>query len=292
MSDSRVIGLHGERSAPVEIRNADDLDGKHVPQLEWVVEHFVPRRNVAMFSGDGGLGKTLMMLQLQVAQALGLREWLGLRLPGKPTATLGVYCEDDQDELHRRLWYICKHYEVSLKALDRLQYICRVNETNNALMKFNSKDYEGVLTGFYHQTAGIIREHAIELTILDNVGNVFSGNQIEKAHVLPFVAALRRLASTNDGGLILCAHPSLSGRASGTGLSGSVAWETAVRARVYVTKPPTGKDDDGDPKPTDERILRVMKSNYGPVGGKIRLVWRNHVIVQHETAASTPYWNE
>ena len=49
--------------------------------------------------GDGGVGKTLLALQLQASMALG-RKWLGVEVEqGK---SLGVYCEDDKDELHRR----------------------------------------------------------------------------------------------------------------------------------------------------------------------------------------------
>jgi len=78
------------------------------------------------------------------------------------------------------------------------------------------------------------------------------------------------------GTVIITQHPSVSGMASGAGSSGSTGWNNSVRSRVYLTQPKR-TDDEGDEIPTDERFLKFMKSNYGPKGTKLRLVWRNGV---------------
>ena len=77
---------------------------------------------------------------------------------------------------------------------------------------------------------------------------------------------LRRLAVAIQGIVILTKHPSVTGRANGTGESGSVAWENSVRARCYLH---TNKDGD--------LVLKTMKSNYGPKGNEIRLHWEDGV---------------
>jgi hypothetical protein len=85
-----------------------------VPPREWGVRDLFPRRSPALLSGEGATGKTLLLLQLGVAHALG-RDWLGT-LP-EPGAFLYFGAEDDADEIHRRLADILKHYEADFPDL-------------------------------------------------------------------------------------------------------------------------------------------------------------------------------
>jgi hypothetical protein len=75
-------------------------DGATVPEREWVVQDRVPLKNVTLLSGEGGVGKSIVSLHLAVATVLG-RDWLSA-LP-TPGPAIVVCCEDDADELHRRL---------------------------------------------------------------------------------------------------------------------------------------------------------------------------------------------
>jgi hypothetical protein len=61
---------------------------------------------------------------------------------------------------------------------------------------------------------------------------------------------------------------------SGTGTAGSTAWNNAVRARHYLTKP---NEENTGP---NERILRTMKSNYGPPDGRLNLIWQDGVFIR------------
>jgi RecA-family ATPase len=71
-------------------------------------------------------------------------------------------------------------------------------------------------------------------------------------------------------GVLVTSHPSLTGINTGTGLSGSTAWNASVRSRLYFKRATTEKDEEPDP---DLRVLEVMKSNYGPIGETITLKW-------------------
>jgi RecA-family ATPase len=66
---------------------------------EWIVPDWIPKGVVSSLSGDGGMGKTLLAQQLLYATGLG-GKWLGIDVPA--VRGLGVFCEDDEDELHRR----------------------------------------------------------------------------------------------------------------------------------------------------------------------------------------------
>ncbi len=73
--------------------------------------------------------------------------------------------------------------------------------------------------------------------------------------------------------MVLLAHPSLSGLNSGTGTSGSTAWNNSVRPRLYLVR----IAEEGFERYSKARVLKMMKSNYGPTGGKIGLTWKEGV---------------
>ncbi len=58
-----------------------------VPERKWVVDKLLPLDNVTMLSGDGGLGKSQLALQLLINAAVS-RHWLGY--PTLAYKTLGV----------------------------------------------------------------------------------------------------------------------------------------------------------------------------------------------------------
>jgi RecA-family ATPase len=96
--------------------------------------------------------------------------------------------------------------------------------------------------------------------------------KMTRAQVRQFIGMLRGMAIAAGSGLLLTSHPSLTRISSGTGLSGSTAWNASVRSRLYFKRAKTEKDEEPDP---DLRVLEVMKSNYGPAGETITLKWKN-----------------
>jgi RecA-family ATPase len=123
---------------------------------------------------------------------------------------------------------------------------------------------------------GRIREAACDikpkLIVLDNSADVYGGNENDRAQVRQFIGLLRGMAIASGAGVLLTSHPSLTGINTGTGLSGSTAWNASVRSRLYFKRAVTDKDEEPDP---DMRVLEVMKSNYGPIGETINLRWKD-----------------
>src|SRR5258708_35124200 len=79
---------------------------------------------------------------------------------------------------------------------------------------------------------------------------------------------LRGLAIDFDCAVLLLSHPSLSGLTSGTGTSGSTAWNNSVRSRLYLEVPNESPD---------VRVLKVVKANYGKTGEAIAMRWNDGV---------------
>jgi RecA-family ATPase len=246
-------------------------DGATAPEREWVVQDRVPLKNVTLLSGEGGVGKSIISLHLAVATVLG-RDWLSA-LP-TPGPALVVCCEDDPDELHRRLDRIIEHYSATVGATYKELKDIHLLSLAGQSAVLAAPNRNGLVQAT--KLLGRIREAACDirprLIVLDNSADVFAGNENDRAQVRQFVTLLRDMAISANAGLLLTSHPSLTGISSGTGLSGSTAWNASVRSRLYFKRATTEKDEEPDP---DRRVLEVMKSNYGPVGETVTVRWKD-----------------
>jgi RecA-family ATPase len=238
-----------------------------VPQREWTVQNRIPARNVTLLSGEGSVGKSILSLQLATATVLG-RDWLGA-LP-EPGAALVVCCEDGTNDLWRRLDLIAQHYSATFKEFQNMHLLALAGgETLMATADRNGLIQTTKLFARIHEAACDIQP---KLIVLDNSADIFGGSENDRAAVRQFIGILRGMAIASGAGVLLTSHPSLTGISTGTGLSGSTAWNASVRSRLYFKRALTEKNEEPDP---DRRILEVMKSNYGPVGETINLRWKN-----------------
>jgi RecA-family ATPase len=92
--------MHG-----LEVWNAADLLSVPAPEQRWIVPDLVPLRTTTILSGDGGIGKSTLLLQLAAASATG-SEWCGRIVTQGPVLYLGA--EDEIEVFHRRLASIAK----------------------------------------------------------------------------------------------------------------------------------------------------------------------------------------
>ncbi len=262
-----------------ELRAIDPLEwaGGSAPERRWMVADLVPLGNVTMLGGDGGVGKSLLAMQLLAAAASG-KGWLGRET--MRCKALGIFAEDDHDELRRRQERINDHLDIGMADLGDLALVSRAG-ADSVMMDFG-RDYEARDRGepceFFQRARDLALKHGAQIVVLDALHDFFGGNENSRPQARQFVNMLRGLAIDIDGAVVLCAHPSLTGLSSGTGLSGSTAWNNAVRSRLYLTRP---DEDEGEPD-RDARVLKVMKSNYSRTGDEIRLRWQDGVFVRED----------
>jgi RecA-family ATPase len=249
-----------------------------VPQRDWLVEDLIPAHAVTMISGDGGLGKSLLALQLMTCCALD-KDWLGRKT--KPVKAMGVFCEDELNELHYRQDAINRHYGCDFKDLENCQWLSRVGE-DNTLVHYVTRTEHGERREEFEESYLIshienaAHKFGAQLLVMDSLHDLYGGNENDRRQARQFIQTLRELAIGINGAVVLLAHPSLSGMTAGTGSAGSTAWNNAVRSRLYLTRP---KPADGDPEDFDARTLKTMKANYGQIGGEIKLRYDQGVFV-------------
>ena len=250
---------------------ASSLSSRPIPAREWLVPGLIPSRNVTMLGGDGGTGKSLLALQLAVAAALG-RPWLDRTVTQGQALVFSA--EDDMDELHRRLAEIVRAESAKLADLNRLTIRSLAGE--DALLATLSRA-TGVMetTPLYHELDERMRDEQPVLVVLDTLADLHSGDENVRAHARQIVGIMRGLAIHHGCAVVVLAHPSLSGMGSGSGLSGSTAWNGSVRSRLYLERI-TQAGDEPDP---DARRLSIKKSNYGRTSGEIIMRWQDGVFV-------------
>lgn len=240
-----------------------DWQGKPVPERQWFVEGWIPDRTVTNLSGDGGSGKTEIILQLIAASSLGL-PWFGKEVSAGPSLYYGA--EDEAAELHRRLQTIV---HVSGKQLSDLAGIRLIPMAGlDAVLAEPDRKGNLAATAIYPKLVSQAMALRPKLIVIDPSADVFGGDEINRAQVRKFVSMLRALAMEIDCAVLLLSHPSIAGMNTGTGTSGSTAWNNSVRSRLYleITSP-------------DTRVLTVVKANHGRVGEKIEMRWDNGVYV-------------
>jgi hypothetical protein len=104
----REIPIDGAAPTIIDIGAWED---QPVPEQEWAVPDRFPLRQTGLLSGEGGEGKSYVLLHLCAAHAIG-RDWL--RTNPRSGPAIFIDAEDDEGVLHRRCAALVKHYGVRL----------------------------------------------------------------------------------------------------------------------------------------------------------------------------------
>ncbi|QAY95108.1 ATPase [Methylovirgula ligni] len=267
----------GPQPEPLLVINPTDWQGQPVPERQWLLPGLIPSRTVTLLSGDGGTGKTLLALQIGMATALDCAAWGDT----KPSAGRCLYigAEDEPDEFHRRMVAILEGFGRSFSELSEFRLMSLADRDALLMAEHRGKLTE---TPLLQPVIDEICAFMPALVVLDTSVDFFGGDEVKRVQVKQFVGALHRLAMTLDCAVLLLSHPSVQGMTTGTGLSGSTAWNGAVRSRLYLT---AAAEKDADP---DARVLTTMKANFGPKGGKIALRWDRGRFVADDGTQTNP----
>lgn len=238
------------------------------PERHWVVDGWIPMGGTCptLFAGDGGTGKSQLALQLAYSVAAGAI-WLGMETRQLPT--LYVSCEDDDDELDRRLFEIRQHDPFGQGQDRPLWTMCRVGKSSILAIGDGGQVRPGPFYAILDQALEEMGEGP-KLLCLDTAADMFAGEENSRQEVNAFVkVVLNSLGAKHHATIILLAHPS---KAQGSTYSGSTAWNNAVRNRLFLKY--------HDPKKkTSYRVLSNEKANYSAAGGELLLQYDRGIYV-------------
>jgi RecA-family ATPase len=247
------------------------VKGEEIPQREWTVPEWIPKRKVTLIQGDGGDGKTSLMQQLQSSCATGL-PWLELLV--EECCSIGAYTEDEERDLKIRQAAIDAHYGRDCASTGKMHLFPRTDQENELVVFPRAGKPE--LTPFYRQLVEAALDYRAGLVTLDVAVDLFGGDEIKRREVRAFMASLNTLARKIDGSVVLSSHVSQAAIRSDGGHSASTDWSNVARSRAYLSRP---KDEEGSQPDPDARILTRKKAQYARAGETIYLRWSANVII-------------
>lgn len=254
---ARMNGHDREPSKPMPQSRLLDLrvlELNEPPEFKWHIPGWLSP-HPTLLSGRGGVGKSLLALQLACGLAVG-RPLIGGQC--KPLRVLAWLCEDDVDEIHRRLAAITASMGISFSDLDEKLYIDARLGLDNVLLgsAFGQPAWSANIELLREQ----VNDLNVDVLILDNIAHVYTAGENDRSAVTMFTSGLAGLILHRPWCPWLVGHVA---KAAGSEYAGSTAWENAVRMRWYLGKDlPDAKPEDDEPADDNIRILAKRKSNY------------------------------
>jgi RecA-family ATPase len=260
-------------AAPLALVCPSAWHGVPIPTRRWLATDRIVANDAIILSGDGGAGKTTIALQLAVAVAKDLGDWLGTTCQAGPVIFFSG--EEPEDEMRRKLHDAARQRGLEPDDIENLHF--HFAEPDNCLLGIGRPNGPIMPTPLFGSLREAARQIRPALIVVDSIAATFGGNQNDRVHARTFVGLFRKLAREIDCAILLLDHPSLSGINSGTGRGGSMDWQNATRGRMYFE---TLTDDDNGA----ERVLTVKKTNYGKEGERILLRWQDGCFIPLGTA--------
>lgn len=260
----RRLMLHAETGG-FPFLDLGEWAGREPDDRAFLVPGMIPYGCVTALYGDGGSGKTLLALWLMVSMASRSQvKWLDeVPLGWK---SVGLFAEDDGDEIVRRLHRICAGVGVDFATVvPNITILPGVGL--DTVVAYFSDTGELVFTPIMDALLAKVKAAPASLLVLDYAAAIFGGNEIDRFQVSTFMRRLNALAKDHDIAILLLGHPSVDGMKGGRGTSGSTAWRNQARAFLQLMV------DELQDDPDERRLLTLAltKSNYSRAGKTFRL---------------------
>ena len=202
----------------------------------WLVENWLPRNCVAMLTGDGGVGKSRLALQLAWSLS-GEGRWLGEagQMPGNgadygigfeplgPSTILYATWEDSPEQIRGRLYWL----EQAGKVGDGNNFKIADMRARGHLWASSQHNAVPGLTPAGEALRQAAEQHNARLLVVDTLGVANGASEIDRAQVGAFFADWAAWADANDCAVLLIAHPP---KTAGVAYSGSTGILGGVRA--------------------------------------------------------------
>ena len=256
---------------------------------EWLIENWLPANCVAMLTGDGGVGKSRLALQLAWALS-GDGQWLGEtgQMPplgadyGMGFEPLGprkvVYAtwEDSPAQIRGRLYWL----QQSDKVGDGQNFKIADMRSRGHLWAATQHNVVPGLTPAGEELRLAAEQHDAKLLVIDTLGVANGASEIDRAQVGAFFADWAAWADESDCTVLLIAHPP---KTPGVAYSGSTGMLGGVRAMWNIESVNQGCRGESDSprsckcEPAYAYRLVNAKQNYSETTGSIWLTNRRGV---------------
>lgn len=248
--------------------------GEAPHKRHWILEDYIPAREVTLFTGRGGAGKSLFAQQLATCVS-GSLPFLGIRTAR--TGSLYITAEDDEAELHRRQWNINRALGVSDLGRHRLYLSSLRGRLGNELCTF-AGDGKLIPSETFKHLQTTIEETCALFVILDNLAHLYAGSENDRGQVTKFVNLIYSLVRDYGASVVLIGHTPKSSKPGEAAhdYSGTTAWPNSVRSQMSIARI---QDESAEELDADRRVLRLPKANYSRTGIEREFTWHDGAFV-------------
>ena len=247
---------------------------------QWLIDDRLPAGRVALLTGEGGAGKSRLVLQLAAGVASGGENrqwiasshgamWLGNAVPEDGASVVFASWEDEPQEFYRRLHQISGNAAPWVKP-ERLEKLHIVNLVGEGPVwappqgRHISTMAELTVTG--ERLRRLCEQENARLLVLDPLAAAYAADENARGLVRAFVSHWDAWGQANDCAVLILAHPPKS---AGINYAGSTDWQGAARALWTLQ---AEIDKSAEPVPRTWK-LEFVKGNYGPKPEPLRLRW-------------------
>lgn len=298
-------GLDSDESNPTKDEQANpfDLDRARIapdwftetpPPREWLIDEFLPSGVVGVVASRGGVGKSMLLLNLALCVATG-NPFLGMETK-KTGKVVYLSAEDDRDEMRRRLFNLASGLEfVDQLDFDQVSENLYLFDLVAHGVKFTRQ--EGGAIHIDTKSVGRLRKALAELgdvvlIVIDTYSRFNGGEENNNGHSAEFVNACELIRKDTGANLLVAAHvtkasahgSSLSANdvAGGGRLTDAARWMAGLRRYLDI-------GENVSPEDMNHVELRIGKSNYGNVMGKT--LWLEYVdgSIQRKAERAIPH---
>jgi RecA-family ATPase len=254
---------------PIDFATLPDVEP---PPRRFLIQEWLPDGCLSSLYGPGGVGKSLLAQQAATCLATG-RDFLGMKVDQTPV--LGLFSEDDDDELKRRQWRINQALGLKNKDLDHLHIEGR-SGLNNVIVSFPKGAPRK--EALYEIVVKRAREYEAGLVELDNRAQMLLVEENDRAQATFAANLCAGIAREINGACLLLGH---TAKADGSEYSGSTAWDAVTRSRWWLRRVES-ENKEAEP----QLLLERPKSNYS-AQGKMLLVWKDGIFRAADPALMT-----
>jgi RecA-family ATPase len=236
------------------------------PPIEFLIEDYVPLKENTLFTGEGGVGKTTVAIDMGVCVAAGI-PFLG-KLAVKQRPVLLVLGEDQEGATHKRIAASLAYHGLTERARSLPLRVWTVQGHDFTLASFDdlgtAKELPFLekLSDRMAETPGcfVVLDSLADIALLDEAGRLGPNNLFKKV--------LGGLIKLHDATIMTLGHPSKASKLDGSMFSGSTAFRAAVRGMMFL-------EWEDDKNRDTRRRLKRNKGNYAAddIGRGLPLVY-------------------
>ena len=167
-----------------------------IPEKEALIEDLLHRRDLVAFGARRRHGKTTFALNMAVAGAIGLPEFIGYKI-ARPFRTLLFMLEDDPGDLKAPFEKIAAGQDL----YGRIRIVTREDFYREGIrIDVSEKKFRDAIRA-------LAREHHPDVIVFDNLAHVLGGDYSDAKKVQELMTVAYLLASQENAAIIFPAHP-------------------------------------------------------------------------------------